>query len=83
VGTILREVVGAINIVFGDLIRWLEGEDMEDVGADFQVMSNMPSVHGAIDCMHITISKPKVCPEDYYYYKQGGYTIVLLAIVDA
>jgi hypothetical protein len=28
VGTVLREVVGAINIVFGDLICWLEDEDM-------------------------------------------------------
>jgi hypothetical protein len=25
--------------------------------------SSMPSVHGAIDCTHITISKPKLCPE--------------------
>jgi hypothetical protein len=29
------EVVGTINIVFGDLIRWLEGEDIEDVVSDF------------------------------------------------
>jgi hypothetical protein len=39
--------------------------------------SSMPSVHGAIDCTHITISKPKLCPEDYYYYKQGTCTMVL------
>jgi hypothetical protein len=26
-GIVIREVVGAINIVFGDLIRWPEGED--------------------------------------------------------
>jgi hypothetical protein len=83
VGTILQEVVGVINIVFGTLIRWPEGEDMEDVVSDFRAISQMPSVHGAIDCTHITISKPKVCPEDYFYYKQGAYTIVLQAVVDA
>jgi hypothetical protein len=81
--TILKEVVGAINIVFGDLIRWPEGEDMEDVVGEFQATSDMPSVHIAINCMHITIAKPKVCLEDYYYYKQGAYTVVLQAIVDA
>jgi hypothetical protein len=69
VGTILREVVGAITIVFGSLIRWPDGENMEDVVADFRALSQMPSVHGAIDCTHITISKLKICPEDYFYYK--------------
>jgi hypothetical protein len=83
VGTKLREVVGAINIVFGDLIRWPEGDDMEDVVSNFLAFSNMPSVYGAIDCMFITISKPKVCLEDYYYYKEGAYTMVIQAVVDA
>jgi hypothetical protein len=83
IGIVLREVVGAINIVFGELIQWPEGDDMEDVVSDFLDFSSMPSVHGAIDCTHITIAKPKYCPEDYFYYKEGGYTMVLQAIVDA
>jgi hypothetical protein len=83
VGTILREVVGAINIVFGDLIRWPEGEDMEDVISNFLAFSSMLSVHGAIDCTHISIAKLKVCPEDYFYYKQGASTMVLQGVVDA
>jgi hypothetical protein len=83
VGTILREVVGAINIVFGDLIRWPEGGDMQDVVSEFFAFSGMPSVHGAIDYTHISIAKPKICPEDYFYYKHGAYTMVLQGVVDA
>jgi hypothetical protein len=83
VGTVIREVVGAINIVYGDLIGWPEGDDMRDVVSDFLAFSGMPSVHSAIDCTHITISKPKFCPEDYFYYKQEAYMIVLQAVVDA
>jgi hypothetical protein len=77
VGTILREVVGAINIVFGDLIRWPEGEDMGDVVSEFLTFLGMPLIHGAIGCTHIIIAKPKLYPEDYFYYKQGAYTMVL------
>ena len=55
VGRILREVIGAINIVFGDLIRWPKGEDMEDFVSDFLTFSGMPSVYSTIDCIHISI----------------------------
>jgi hypothetical protein len=71
VGTILREVVGAINIVFGDLIRWPEGKDMEDVVSDFQAFSQMPSVHGAIDCTHITIQSRRYAPRTIIITSKG------------
>lgn len=38
---------------------------------------------GAIDGMHVSISKPKVGPADYYYFKSGGYTINCQAVVDS
>lgn len=56
---------------------------MEDVVSDFLAFSGMPSVPGTIDCTHITIAKPKVCRKDYFYYKQGAYTMVLQGVVDA
>lgn len=42
----------------------------------------MPSVHGAIDCTHVAISKPTAFVEDYFYFKIGGYSIVAQAVVD-
>jgi hypothetical protein len=43
----------------------------------------MPSVQGAIDCTHISISKPATYPKDYWYYKIGTYLMVAQAVVDA
>ena len=37
---------------------------------------------GAIDCTHIDIAKSVVGPEDYFYFKSGGYTLNCQAIVD-
>jgi len=40
-------------------------------------------VHGTIDGMHISISKPNIAfVEDYYYHKIGGYSIVPHGVVD-
>jgi hypothetical protein len=50
---------------------------------DFKAWCGMRSVHGAIDCTHIRISKSKDFPKDYYYYKTGGYTVVAQAVVDS
>jgi hypothetical protein len=49
---------------------------------EFKQWCGMPSVHGAIDCTHIAISKPSLFPEDYYYFKTGSYSMVAQAIVD-
>lgn len=49
---------------------------------EFKKWCGMPSVHGAQDCWHITILKLKWFPEEDYYYKQGGFTIVAQCIVD-
>jgi hypothetical protein len=43
----------------------------------------MPSVQGAIDYTHISISKPAAYPEDYWYHKTGAYWMVSHAVVDA
>jgi hypothetical protein len=38
---------------------------------------------GSFDCIHITISKPKLGSEDYYHFKSGGYTLNCQATVDS
>jgi hypothetical protein len=83
VGLVIREVVSTINIAYNDLIKWPRREYMRQVMLDFKSFCGMPSVHGAIDCTHIHISKPALFPEDYYYFKTGGYSIIAQAIVDA
>jgi hypothetical protein len=82
VGLVIREVVSAINIVYSDIIRWPRGPEMREVMTDFKAWCGMPSVHGAIDCTHISIAKPASFPEDYYYFKTGGYSVVCQAVVD-
>jgi hypothetical protein len=83
VSIVIREVVAALNTCFGDLISWPRGDEMREVMLDFKRFCGMPSVHGALDCTHIAISKPSEFPEDYWYFKTGGYSMVAQAVVDA
>jgi hypothetical protein len=82
IGLVIREVVCAICIVYADEIRWPCGHEMRQVMLEFKKWSGLSSVHGAIDCIHVAISKPRLYPEDYYYYKQGSFTIVTQCVVD-
>jgi hypothetical protein len=83
VSVVIREVEAALNTCFGDLISWPRGDEMREVMLDFKRFCGMPSVHGALDCTHIAISKPSEFPEDYWYFKTGGYSMVAQAVVDA
>jgi hypothetical protein len=83
VSVVIREVVAALNICFGNLIRWPRGEEMRQVMLDFKSWCGMPSVQGAIDGTHIAISKPAQFPEDYWYFKTGAYSMVAQAVVDS
>jgi hypothetical protein len=78
----IREVVATINVVYRDVISWPRSMDMREVMMDFKSWCGLPSVQGAIDCTHFVISKPPVFPEDYYYFKTSGYSIVAQAVVD-
>jgi hypothetical protein len=49
----------------------------------FRDLCNLPAVVGAIDRTHIHIAKPAVGPEDYFYFKSGGYTLNFQAVVDS
>jgi hypothetical protein len=82
VGLVIREVVSAINLLYSGTIRWPRGQEMHEVMTDFKAWCGMPSIHGAIDCTHVSIAKPRLFPEDYYYFKTGGYSVVCQAVVD-
>jgi hypothetical protein len=75
VSEILWDVVMAINIVLWNEIKWSRGGKDVDTQNAFKAMYGLPGVIGAIDCTHITISKPKLGSEDYYHFKSGGYTL--------
>lgn len=80
---VLREVVHAINDSFRHQIMWPTGDRMRETQLKFQELCGLPGVVGAIDGMHVSISKPAVGPADYYYFKSGGYTINCQAVVDS
>jgi hypothetical protein len=55
---------------------------MRETMLDFRAWCGLPSVQGAIDCTHFAISRPPTFPEDYYYFKNSGYSVVVQAVVD-
>ena len=43
---------------------------------------DLPNIGRTIDDIHIHIQKHYVSREDYFYFKSGGYTIQVQAVVD-
>jgi len=80
---ILRDVVHAVNVVLRGEISWPQGDRLLKVEADFRRLCGLPSVLGAIDGTHVTISKPRVGASDYYYFKSGGFIVNCQAVVDS
>jgi len=83
VSLMLWEVVQAINIALRLEILWPTGDKLLEIEANFCQLRGLPRVIGAIDDTHVTISKPKFGPTDYYYFKSGGYRLNYQAIVDS
>lgn len=79
---ILREVVHAINICLRHEIAWPTIDGLHENEAKFYSLCSVSIVVGAIDGTHISLSKPHVCPIDYYYFKSGGYTMNCQAMID-
>lgn len=82
VSKVLREVVTAVNIVFKDEIRWPNSARALQNMEAFKDYCGLPGIIGTIDGTHFSISKPSHFPEDYYYFKSNGYSIVCQAVVD-
>ncbi len=81
---VLHEFVEVANITFRKLILWPIKAKMNVVMEGFGHLFGLSNVDDAIDGTHIKIPKPKTTfPEDYYYHKTRGYSIVVQAIVDS
>jgi len=83
VSKVLREVVHAINDTLRQEIMWPTGDRMRETQAKFFELCALPGIVGAIDGMHLEISKPQFGAADYYYFKSGGYTMNCQAVVDS
>jgi hypothetical protein len=79
---IIRETVRAINDCLRHEINWPTGERLHQIQHEFQELCGLLAIVGAIDGMHISISKPRHGAQDYYYFKSGGYTLNCQAVVD-
>ena len=58
ISTMLREVVNAINETLRHKIMWPTGRRLRETEAKFFQLCGLPCVIGAIDGMHLAISKP-------------------------
>ena len=83
VSNVVHDTCRAINIALRHEITWPTGNHLIQVQNDFKVWCGLPAVCGAIDGTHIHISKPRVGPEDYFYFKSHGYTLNCQAVVDS
>lgn len=79
---IIRDVVKAVNDELRHEISWPTGNRLQLTMAQFREFSGLPGVVGAIDGTHFPIRKPNTSPEDYFYFKSGGYTMQCQAVVD-
>jgi hypothetical protein len=72
VSMILREVVNGINEALRHEISWLLGNKLRETQEEFRRLCGLLAILGTIDGMHISISKPKYGPTDYFYFRMGG-----------
>ncbi len=80
---VLHKFVHAMNKIFKNQVRWVEGNNLLHVMEGIKELSNLPSIQGAIDVVQIHIQKLKaIFVGDYYTFKSKAYSLHLQAIVD-
>jgi len=79
----LREVVHAINIAFRSEIAWPIGDRFLQTEAELKALCGLLEVVGAIDGTHATISKSKISPPNFFYFKSTAYTFNYQAVLDS
>jgi hypothetical protein len=84
ISLVFREVIITFNVVFKNPITWPFGNKMEMVmQVGFKTLCGPPSIQGAIDDTHFSISKPnRTLCEYYFYHKTTRYNVVCQAIVN-
>jgi hypothetical protein len=71
----IRDFVKSVNIEMRNKIAWPIGNQLCSEMEDFCAFSNLFAVVKAIDGIHFDIRSLNVSPEDYFYFKSGGYII--------
>ncbi|XP_003561367.2 protein ANTAGONIST OF LIKE HETEROCHROMATIN PROTEIN 1-like isoform X2 [Brachypodium distachyon] len=61
---------------------WPDQERMDDIKANFEVVSGLPNCCGAIDATHIVMMLPAVESSEYWYDHANNYSMFLQGIVD-
>ena len=79
---VVHDTCRAVNIALHHEFTWPTSTHRDQVQNDFKLLCGLPAVVGAIDGMHFSISKPRLGPKDYFYFKTHGYTLNCQAIVD-
>ena len=72
---IIRDVVKAVNDSLRADITWPTGHRLHLNMAQYREFLGLPGLVGAIDGTHFHIRKPNNSPEDYFYFKYGGFTM--------
>jgi hypothetical protein len=72
-----------VNLVFKKLIAWPMGTKTNSVMENFKQWCGLPSMHKAINGIHIIIFKPiTFFLQDYYYHTMNKYSIFVQIIVN-
>jgi hypothetical protein len=83
VSKMLRDTVCAVNDTLRHELTWPNGQKLLECQLRFRDLCGMIGLVGAVDGMHIAISKPTSRAEDYYYFKSGRYSLNCQAVVDS
>lgn len=82
VRTIVRRFVKAVCELEPEVIRWPDEQETKEIQEGFRALKpGLPLCVGAIDCVHVEISRPKKDPGDYICRKKR-YSVNTQAIVD-
>lgn len=81
---ITNRFCSAVLIQYGHLIQWPQGQVLDKVVHDFFAYEGLPNVHGAIDCTHIRMLRPRGegVHADSYFDREKNWSIVLQAVCD-
>jgi len=60
--------------MFKNQMRWPEREELVEMMANFKTFSGLPSIHGAIDVIHIKKLKGTFA-SDYFSFKSKSYNM--------
>jgi hypothetical protein len=83
VSNVVHNTCRAINIALWHEISWPTSERLIQIQNEYNFLCGLSGVVGAIDGTHISISKPRVGPKDYFYFKTHGYTLNCQVVVDS